>query len=1687
MKKIALFILQATLIISTITAQTYTGPQSTKIFANINGNAKAPIPDLQYTYISDFNPWNGGTYKEKIFFIPLNDKVQSITTTNPSDKIFIDNANVGKEVTINLVCNGKNGGTYKIEDLVNPSSTKWHFFYCKPELRPYIKLGTFTGNKGGSATSDGYHKECRRGEGGYLSGFFSMDSKHNTENAYPPNDAKYFKNCTTELPNFESYESYITAPDNYSYCQPVALINNTTLQFKMKVQLGVFPIWYLGGIERRPNGSEIWYSDYRWNKWSDCDKVQALKEGRKFAYTEIAAVGPMILPNEITDAGKIYLVDTKGSEVPCLGSTQSEYSYLVKSTELNNVYCKTITKPTTINGNQNEVKYSYSWSTSGSGGPYKTDQTTDLFSTGLSLKTVIGNNEANKITKTSTLKVGTYTTTKSCYIYYTKVVASPTEITVSGVNKGSVTTAIHKLCGDISKGIKIKIGSPQFQINGMTSTNTVVNNNLYDITYTRIIYLNNEQIYTQDSKQTTICEFTATKKGKYTSDIIVTIKNKSNNLTGTITYKNFQSIELKDGVDITYNYTDRNSTISIVNDKCYFTITSKNDALVNTANITSKDSKTVIIQYWKNNSTWSAISNLNKSTCYGYSGYVMQGDNDSEITFTTTGLPCYTESDSKTYKVTIPIYRPLEGGTLKCLQNNKNTTTICPNQDFTLTTNTPFKGGKIDKSNITYQWYIKNSVGSYEEIAGATSETLTIINGITQKTTYMRRVYHNDIKGLDSYQNNSLTYTPLEQTIEITPYSTFVLPNITISNSSATEQTLPQGQYTIKTQGGTSAGGFIYRWMKDEQKIEGQQSSSYTFNLTNTVTYKVTIGDQCVNTDLTQTSDHYNKTIKIIAQVNAGAITPTKTTICQGDQVTLNNTQSATGGTSIKYEWYKVENGVETLISGATESSLTLTPTKSTTLYRRAIDSNQSANRANTEAITIEVKVPMTADTDLPEEICYGDHVGAVTITAQGGSGQGYTYTLMTEGSGEDQLFESNTTGIFADIQDYNSAERTYIYKIVDKGNICPSITKRTNVKGTGQFIVGRIAPEETLYLFKDQPLNLTDPYHINSTTSNPRPIGGSGSYQYQWQIQQGGGEWTDVNEETTPIYKPKTFNQTTKIRLQVTDAICGAKETENEVIVNIKTLPDFKIITSNNQTKEDICYNTKPRVLKVQSEEPLPTDKYAYQWYTSSDNNQYDIMLSETRDTLELPQQTRTQWIQLRINEKSNPTEYKQAIEPYLIAVKEPLNAGEITCEVTDICDNNDPRPITNKEQASGGFLSGINQYKWYKSTNEKVDYTIIEGEASPNYNPGATLSTGTTYYKRQIIDNCSNESNQWSNVIALTKFNKLTPGKIIPQSQEIEQYDTLSLNTTPAQGGVGEYTYRWYIKTGKGDYIQHTTTTPDYPTIRVVDNLSIYRRVEDSKCGNTNTDTIAIKMLPYIEIEGQKALYCKGDEARISIKTDCDYIIWEDINKKQIGRGTTITITSITQDTTIYAYLYDDKGELTHKSIRFKIDNIAADFSVDQPSLIYGQAIQFTNQSTGAIRYEWNFGDQSESSEEENPWHYYNDEGRYTVTLTAESKQGCKETKEKQNYIQAISYDNIQQLPNQASHPMILPNPTKGIVKIETDEAIDNITLTTPLGEDHPQNSKEIDLTNYPSGLYIIRYTTQGNTTHQHKVIKQ
>ncbi len=144
--------------------------------------------------------------------------------------------------------------------------------------------------------------------------------------------------------------------------------------------------------------------------------------------------------------------------------------------------------------------------------------------------------------------------------------------------------------------------------------------------------------------------------------------------------------------------------------------------------------------------------------------------------------------------------------------------------------------------------------------------------------------------------------------------------------------------------------------------------------------------------------------------------------------------------------------------------------------------------------------------------------------------------------------------------------------------------------------------------------------------------------------------------------------------------------------------------------------------------------------------------------------------------------------------------------------------------------------------------------------------------------------------------------------------------------------------------------------------------------------------------------------------------------------------------------------------------------DFEIDE------FAVTFTNTSTGAEAYRWNFGDGTESTAI-NPVHTYEKGGVYRVSLNATSGS-CGNSTVKNVPVELTNVFNIFE----SEDIKIYPNPASEAVNIEVGD-ISLLPLTLFLynlqGEiirtEKLNSSRRLNLNELESGLYIIRLTNQ------------
>ena len=173
------------------------------------------------------------------------------------------------------------------------------------------------------------------------------------------------------------------------------------------------------------------------------------------------------------------------------------------------------------------------------------------------------------------------------------------------------------------------------------------------------------------------------------------------------------------------------------------------------------------------------------------------------------------------------------------------------------------------------------------------------------------------------------------------------------------------------------------------------------------------------------------------------------------------------------------------------------------------------------------------------------------------------------------------------------------------------------------------------------------------------------------------------------------------------------------------------------------------------------------------------------------------------------------------------------------------------------------------------------------------------------------------------------------------------------------------------------------------------------------------------------------------------------------------------------------DTIQQLIDVSVSLPVD---AQFSVNEDTLYLPNAVlNCTNSSLHANGYNWNFGDGTQS-QDENPWHNYSVAGSYELTLTAVN-DACPDDVMSQ-MIRVIDVAGLADV--NESELKVYPNPAREVLIIETERIGGMIVLTDNLGrvvleKNLEAGSTSLKIDHLSGGLYQLVYEFEGKVFQQ------
>lgn len=162
--------------------------------------------------------------------------------------------------------------------------------------------------------------------------------------------------------------------------------------------------------------------------------------------------------------------------------------------------------------------------------------------------------------------------------------------------------------------------------------------------------------------------------------------------------------------------------------------------------------------------------------------------------------------------------------------------------------------------------------------------------------------------------------------------------------------------------------------------------------------------------------------------------------------------------------------------------------------------------------------------------------------------------------------------------------------------------------------------------------------------------------------------------------------------------------------------------------------------------------------------------------------------------------------------------------------------------------------------------------------------------------------------------------------------------------------------------------------------------------------------------------------------------------------------------------------------------ITGATADFNFTQQQWAY--TVEFTNASSDATSYSWNFGD-GETSSEATPWHTFPGPGTYSVSLTAARANGCDSVMTKDVTVILVGIEDVANAygvavrPNPANEAAVLDFNLKAAAQTSI-EILDLTGKTVQVVANEKLSSGKqsiaINTSELSAGIYIIKIQSGG-----------
>ncbi|MCX2744946.1 S8 family serine peptidase [Mangrovivirga sp. M17] len=294
---------------------------------------------------------------------------------------------------------------------------------------------------------------------------------------------------------------------------------------------------------------------------------------------------------------------------------------------------------------------------------------------------------------------------------------------------------------------------------------------------------------------------------------------------------------------------------------------------------------------------------------------------------------------------------------------------------------------------------------------------------------------------------------------------------------------------------------------------------------------------------------------------------------------------------------------------------------------------------------------------------------------------------------------------------------------------------------------------------------------------------------------------------------------------------------------------------------------------------------------------------------------------------------------------------------------------------------------------------------------------------------------------------------------------------NATLVASGASRF--NWYKNFTGGEPI---VTNSNTITINNVKNDTvIYVSNATSSFESVRTPAVVnVVANPQIILSRASTNICEGDSILLAVQSGNEYLWSTGSTDRTITVKEGGTYSVEVSNSEFSCNSLSDEVSVTIKpkpTSLFAIDD-------DVKSIFDQSPVLFTDQSTDAVAWFWNFGDGS-TSVEQNPEHTYSDYGDFNVSLTITGENGCQDTSVRPLIVTSVE-DELEE-----NKIVVYPNPSiRGIWRINNlPSNVATISIIDIQGKlmkeiSVKESQCEIDGSQWSAGLYIIEVNTPDGT---------